>query len=319
MLLRDAAGSARNFGLPPSLIGLTAAAGRGGLRRSRKGRRGSSTCAAGRPLGILPGMTMSPIERHPDDYPRAALVTGAARRIGRAIALGLAQDGWAVAVHYNVSAEAAGDVAAEIAAGGGRAVTLHADLAREAAAAQLIPEAAEALGPLGCLINNASVFEPDDVETADRASWDRHLEPNLRAPLVLTQAFARALPAAAGGAVINILDERVWNPTPAFLSYTVSKSGLWTLTRTLALALAPRIRVNGIGPGPTLPSARQSAVQFERQCAMMPLGRGTSPEEISAGVRFILAAKAMTGQMIALDGGQHLGWAQPRGGTAPQD
>jgi NAD(P)-dependent dehydrogenase (short-subunit alcohol dehydrogenase family) len=256
-------------------------------------------------------MTMSPSERHPDDYPQAALVTGAAWRIGRAIALGLARDGWSVAVHYNGSAEAAREVVAEIEAGGGRAVAVHADLTREAAAAELIPEASEALGPLGCLINNASVFEPDDVETADRVSWDRHLEPNLRAPLVLTQAFARALPEAAGGAVINLLDQRVWNPTPYFLSYTLSKSGLWTLTRTLALALAPRIRVNGIGPGPALPSTRQSAEQFERQCATMPLGRGTSPEEIWAAVRFILAAKAMTGQMIALDGGQHLGWVQP--------
>jgi len=133
----------------------------------------------------------------------------------------------------------------------------------------------------------------------------------LRAPLVLTQAFAKALPEDAGGVIVNMLDERVWNLTPYFLSYTVTKTGLWTLTRTLAMALAPRIRVNGIGPGPTLPSPRQSNAQFARQCAMMPLGRGTTPEEICAAVRFILAAPAMTGQMIALDGGQHLGWAQP--------
>ncbi len=261
-------------------------------------------------------MTETPIARHPDAYPRAALVTGAARRIGRAIALDLERDGWAVAVHYNDSAEAAQAVVAEIEAGGGRAITLRADLAREAQTAALIPAAREALGPLGCLINNASVFEPDSLDTAGRASWDRHIEPNLRAPLVLTQAFARALPEAAGGAVINLLDERVWNLTPHFLSYTLSKSGLWTLTRTLALALAPRIRVNAVGPGPALPSARQSAEEFARQCAAMPLGRGTTPEEIAAAVRFILAAKAMTGQMIALDGGQHLGWAQPpRDGT----
>ena len=256
-------------------------------------------------------MTETPIARHPDAYPRAALVTGAARRIGRAIALDLARDGWAVAVHYNDSAEAAREVVAEIEAGGGRAVALRADLAHEAQTAALIPGASEALGPLGCLINNASVFEPDSVDTAGRASWDRHIELNLRAPLVLTQAFARALPEAAGGAVINLLDARVWNLTPYFLSYTLSKSGLWTLTRTLALALAPRVRVNAVGPGPALPSARQSAEEFARQCAAMPLGRGTTPEEIAAAVRFILAAKAMTGQMIALDGGQHLGWAQP--------
>ncbi len=253
-------------------------------------------------------------QSHPDDYPRNALVTGAGRRIGRAIALDLARAGWAVAVHYNSSAQAAGEVAAEIEAGGGRAVALKAELSDEAQAAALVPDAAAALGPLGCLINNASAFENDSVETADRASWDRHMDANLRAPFVLTQAFARALPEAAGGVVINLLDQRVWNPTPFFLSYTLSKAGLWTLTQTLAMALAPRIRVNGIGPGPALPSARQTPEQFARQCAMMPLGRGTSPAEICAAVRFILAAKAMTGQMIALDGGQHLGWSQPPDG-----
>ncbi|MFQ5775826.1 MAG: SDR family oxidoreductase [Kiloniellaceae bacterium] len=256
-------------------------------------------------------MSASAATRHPDDYPRAALVTGAARRIGRAIALDLARHGWSVAVHHHTSAEAAAAVVAEIEAAGGRAVALRADLAREPEAGELVPRASEALGPLGCLVNNASVFEPDTAATATRASWERHMEANLRAPLVLAQGFARALPEHAGGVIVNMLDERVWNLTPYFLSYTVSKSALWTLTRTLALGLAPRIRVNGIGPGPTLPSARQSAGQFERQCAMMPLGRGASPEEICAAVRFILAAKAMTGQMIALDGGQHLGWAQP--------
>jgi NAD(P)-dependent dehydrogenase (short-subunit alcohol dehydrogenase family) len=228
-----------------------------------------------------------------------------------------------VAVHYNASAEAAREVVTEIEAAGGRAVALQANLADEAQVAALVPDATAALGPLGCLINNASAFENDSIETADRASWDRHMEPNLRAPFVLTQAFARALPGAlpeaagvpasgaTGGVVINLLDQRVWNPTPYFLSYTLSKAGLWALTQTLAMALAPRIRVNGIGPGPALPNARQSPEQFARQCAAMPLGRGTTPEEICAAVQFILAAKAMTGQMIALDGGQHLGWAQP--------
>ena len=256
-------------------------------------------------------MTAEAKPPHPDDYPRAALVTGAGRRIGRAIALDLARAGWAVAVHYNASAQAAEEVVAEIEAGGGRAVALKAELSDQAQLAALVPDAAAALGPLGCLINNASSFENDSIGTADRASWDRHMEPNLRAPFVLTQAFARALPAAAGGVAINLLDQRVLNPTPFFLSYTLSKAGLWTLTQTLAMALAPRVRVNGIGPGAALPSARQTPEQFARQCAMMPLGRGTSPAEICAAVQFILAAKAMTGQMIALDGGQHLGWAQP--------
>jgi NAD(P)-dependent dehydrogenase (short-subunit alcohol dehydrogenase family) len=179
-----------------------------------------------------------------------------------------------------------------------------------------VPRAVAALGPLGCLVNNASSFENDAVATATRASWDEHIEVNLRAPLVLMQGFAAQLPEAASGAIINMLDQRVWSLTPYFVSYTVSKAGLWTLTQTMALALAPRIRVNGIGPGPTLPSPRQSEEQFARQCAAVPLRRGTSPEEIAAAVRFILAAPAMTGQMIALDGGQHLGWGQ-QGVAAP--
>ena len=252
---------------------------------------------------------------HPDAYPRAALVTGSARRIGRAIALDLARHGWAVAAHFHNSGEAAAALVAAIEAGGGRAVALRTDLSREADVADLVPRAARALGPLGCLVNNASAFEMDTVTNATRESWDKHMEPNLRAPLVLAQAFAHALPEESGGVVINMLDERVWNLTPYFLSYTVSKSALWALTRTLALGLAPRIRVNGIGPGPALPSPRQTAEQFARQCAIMPLGRGTSPEEICAAVRFIIETKSMTGQMIALDGGQHLGWAQP--GQAP--
>jgi len=242
--------------------------------------------------------------------PRAALVTGAGRRIGRAIALDLARQGWAVAVHYNTAAEDAAAVVDEIEAAGGRAVAIAADLTNEADVDALLPRATGAIGPIGCLVNNAAVFEPDTAETATRASWDNHLEPNLRAPFVLSQAFARALPADAGGVIINMLDERVWSLTPHFLSYTLSKTGLWTLTRTLALALAPRIRVNGIGPGPALPSARQTDAEFAHQCASVPLGRGTTPDEICTAVRFLLAAPSVTGQMIALDGGQHLAWAQ---------
>lgn len=256
-----------------------------------------------------------PNQRHPDDYPRAALVTGAARRIGRAIALELARDGWSVAVHYNSSAAEAEETAAVITDGGGKAVALQADLAVESETESLLPRAVEALGPLGCLVNSASTFELDLADGVTRRSWDLHMEPNLRAPFVLSQAFARAMPDDQGGAIVNLLDQRVWNLTPFFVSYSLAKCGLWTLTRTLALAFAPRIRVNGIGPGPTLPSPRQSQAQFDRQCARMPLGRGTTPEEIAAAVRFILAAKAMTGQMIALDGGQHLGWAQPEHGS----
>ena len=244
---------------------------------------------------------------------RVALVTGAGKRIGRAIALALAADGWSIGVHYNRSREEADSTVAGIERAGGRAASLRADLAREAEVETLVARTETALGgPVGCLVNNASLFEHDTVETVTRASWDAHMETNLRAPFVLTQRFAAALPAdAADGVVVNVIDQRVWNLTPHFVSYTLSKAGLWTLTRTLALALAPRIRVNAVGPGPTLPSPRQDREQFERQCAATPLRRGTSPEEIAAAVRFILAAPAMTGQMIALDGGQHLGWAQP--------
>jgi NAD(P)-dependent dehydrogenase (short-subunit alcohol dehydrogenase family) len=251
--------------------------------------------------------------------PKVALVTGAAKRIGRAIALDLARHGWAVAVHHRHSAAEAAEVVLEIERAGGRAVALPADLAREAHTHALIARAAEALGPLTCLVNSASLFEMDKIETMTRASWDAHIETNLRAPLVLSQGFAAQLPAGMQGNIVNMLDQRVWNLTPYFLSYTVAKMGLWTLTQTLALALAPRIRVNGIGPGPTLPSPRQSPEQFAEQFRAMPLGRGTTIEEICAAVQFILSAPAMTGQMIALDGGQHLGWAQPSRGYVARE
>lgn len=253
-----------------------------------------------------------------DGTPRAALVTGGARRIGRALALELARAGFAVAVHYKASAAEAEEVVQLIAGAGGHAVALPADLADEAETARLLPAAGEALGPLGLLINNASTFERDEWDDVTRDSWDRHLEPNLRAPFVLSQAFARQLPAEARGLIVNLLDQRVWNLTPHFLSYTVSKAGLWTLTRSLALALAPRIRVNGIGPGPALPSPRQSDAQFARQAAATPLGRGTDPEEICRALRFLLEAPSMTGQMIALDGGQHLNWSAA-GGPAVEE
>ena len=242
--------------------------------------------------------------------PKAALVTGGARRIGQALALALAGDGFAVAVHHRNSHAAAEDLVALIRNKGGAAVALAADLGDEAAVGTLLSRAEQALGPIGCLVNNAGVFVNDTVETATRASWELHLAVNLRAPFLLIQDFATRLPKSAGGVVVNLLDQRVWSLTPYFVSYTLSKAGLWTLTQTMALALAPRIRVNGIGPGPALPSPRQSAEEFAKQCATMPLRRGTSPQEIAAALRFILSAPAVTGQMIALDGGQHLGWAQ---------
>ncbi len=247
--------------------------------------------------------------------PKAALVTGGARRIGRALSLALAEAGFAVAIHHHRSGDEAQALAGEIVQSGGKAVALAADLTEEAEVKQLLPRTVAALGPVGVLVNNASIFENDTVATVTPDSWDRHLAVNLRAPFVLIQEFAQHLPAEAGGLVVNLLDERVWGLTPYFVSYTLTKSGLWTLTRTMALALAPRIRVNGIGPGPTLPSPRQSPEQFLDRCRRMPLRRGTSPAEVAAALRFILTAPAMTGQMIALDGGEHLGWAQA--GQAP--
>ncbi len=247
---------------------------------------------------MLPGAISATI-------PRTALVTGGAKRVGAAIVRALAAEGFAVAIHCHASTAEAEALVAEI----GRGCVLRADLARESEVAALLPAAEAALGPVGVLVNNASVFERDEALDATRESWDRHMEPNLRAPFVLTQHFARALPAESEGAVINLLDQRVWSLTPHFISYTVSKAALWALTQSLALALAPRIRVNAIGPGPAAPSSRQSAEQFTRQTASVPLGRGTSPEEVARAVTALLSLPAMTGQMIALDGGQHLQWA----------
>lgn len=251
--------------------------------------------------------------------PRTVLVTGGAYRIGRAISLELAAQGFAVAVHYNRSADGANALADEIQRSGGKAEAVAADLAVEEETATLIARVAETLGPVGCLVNNASVFEMDMWHNATRESWDAHIATNLRAPFVLSQTMARALPDGAEGAIVNLLDQRVWNLTPYFISYTLSKSALWTLTQTLALALAPRIRVNAIGPGPTLKSERQTEDQFRMQWNAVPLGHGATPEEIAAGVRFILSAPSMTGQMIALDGGEHMGWAQPSRGVFPRE
>ncbi len=235
------------------------------------------------------------------------LVTGAARRIGRAIALELGRRGWAVAVHHNDSAAAAAATVAEIERTGGRSAAFAADFRDETETAELIPRVSESLGAITCLVNNASIFEYDSPTTVTRDSWDAHMQINLRVPFVLSQALERHLPADTTANIINIIDQRVWNLTSHFTSYTLSKAGLWTLTQTLAMAFAPRVRVNGIGPGPVLPSPRQTEDQFRAQWSELPLRRRTEPEEIAAAVCFILDAPALTGQMIALDGGQHLG------------
>jgi NAD(P)-dependent dehydrogenase (short-subunit alcohol dehydrogenase family) len=237
------------------------------------------------------------------------------------MALYLARRGYDVAVHYAASRKEAEEVVKEITAMGRRACALRADLLIESQVEKLVPMAVQGLGgPLTVLVNNASIFEYDTLRTASRKSWDRHLESNLRAPFVLTQAFAAQAPAAgrdeagepvASGLVINMIDQRVHKLTPEFMTYTIAKMGLWALTRTAAQALAPQIRVNAIGPGPTLQGARQSDSHFTRQRAATVLGRGANPSDITAALGFFLDAPAVTGQMIAVDGGQHLGWQTP--------
>ncbi len=244
-----------------------------------------------------------------ESRPGAALVTGGARRIGRAIVLALAARGHDVAIHHRDSAEDAASLAEEVRALGRRAAVLSADLTDETETRALVPEAVEALGPLSILINNASVFEDDRVGGLSRETWDLHIETNLRAPIVLAEAFAEQAPEVA--CIVNLLDQRVLKPDPRFFSYALSRNGLWWATRTLAQALAPRIRVNGVGPGPTLASIHQSEAQFAAEQAAMPLGHGPSPEDIAGAVVYLVDARSVTGQMIAVDGGQHLAWRTP--------
>jgi NAD(P)-dependent dehydrogenase (short-subunit alcohol dehydrogenase family) len=245
------------------------------------------------------------------DTLRTILITGAARRIGRELALDSAAAGYDVAVHCHQSRAEAEEVAEMIRGLGRRAVVVAGDLAKAETPDRVMAAATAALGPIGVLINNASIFEPDEAGAITAESWAAHQDTNLRAPVLLAQAFARQLPAPWHGNVINIIDQRVWKLNPKFFSYTMSKAGLWTATRTLAQALAPRITVNAIGPGPALPSVRMDAAEFQKQERLTLLGRGTSPAEIAAAVRFILSQPALTGQMIALDGGQHLVWQTP--------
>ena len=239
------------------------------------------------------------------------LITGAARRIGRHMALSLATKGWAVAVHYNTSMQEAEDVVAEIQANGGRGVAVQGDLSVSETPEKIVAGAVAALGPLTCLVNNASKFDPDEAETVTHEGWDEHLNTNVRAPVFLAQTFAAQLPEGMQGNIVNIIDQRVWKLNPTFFSYTASKSTLWTVTRTLAQSLAPRIRVNAIGPGPALPNVRMNEADFAKQSRLTLLQRGTSPDEISSALEFILSAPALTGQMIVLDGGQHLVWQTP--------
>lgn len=250
-----------------------------------------------------------------------ALVTGAGRRLGRAMAIYLGQRGYDVALHYAASRNDAEILAAELAAMGRKAVTLRADLLIEAQVETLIAKAAKGLGgPLTLLVNNASIFEHDSFASATRASWDRHIESNLRAPFVLSQAFAAQAPRAATDSageplaqalIINMIDQRVHKLTPEFFSYTIAKMGLWAMTRTGAQALAPHVRVNAIGPGPTLQGARQTEAAFAKQRQSTLLARGANPADITAALGYFIDAPAVTGQMIAVDAGQHLAWETP--------
>jgi len=250
-----------------------------------------------------------------------ALVTGAGKRLGRAMALELARRGFDVAVHYASSGEEADAVVQEITGMGQRAVAVQADLLIEAEVEALLPKVTEALGgPVTCLVNNASIFEYDNIQSATRESWDRHMESNLRAPFVLTQALAAQIPEpetcemdepVARGLVINMIDQRVRKLTPEFMTYTLAKMGLWAFTQTAAQALAPRVRVNAIGPGPTLQGHRQSDRHFQTQRQSTVLGRGANAADIVAALAYFLDAPAVTGQLLCVDGGQHLGWQTP--------
>ncbi len=242
---------------------------------------------------------------------KAALVTAGAKRIGKSIALGLAAEGFAVAVHAHESNVEAEETVAEIEAGGGKAVVLVTDLTNVDGMDGLVPRAVEALGPLDLVVNNASAFISDTVAKPGKEAWDLHFALHVEAPSRIASAFAAQLPDASSGLIINMIDQRVLKLDPRFYSYVLSKSALWTATRTMAQALAPRIRVNAIGPGPTMPNERQKREDFDRQAASVPLGHGPDLDEISATVSYLYKAKSVTGQMIALDGGQHLAWKTP--------
>lgn len=245
-----------------------------------------------------------------------ALVTGAARRLGRAMALALAQEGRDVAIHCHGSGEKAEALAHQIRALGVRAEVFQADLLDPAQAEGLVGRVADRMGRLSVLVNNASIFEHDDIRSATRDSWDRHLGSNLRAPFILSQGFAaQAAPAdmsgrepVATGLIVNMVDQRVLKPTPEFITYSIAKAALWDMTRMLAQALAPAIRVNAIGPGPTLQGARQTEADFARQRSATILERGADPDDVVQALRYFLGARAVTGQLICVDGGQHLAW-----------
>jgi len=242
---------------------------------------------------------------------RTALVTGGARRIGRAIVEDLAAHGFAVAIHANESLAEAETLARSLRERGLAAAAVQCDLSDGRAAAGLVESARAALGPIGLLVNNASLFKPDTVEDFSDARWERHFAVHVKAPSILARDFARQRPEGAEGSIVNIIDQRVWNPTPRYYSYTLSKAALWMATRTMAQAFAPVIRVNAVGPGPSLPNERQDDAAFQAQVEGLILRRGPRLDEFGRTVRFLFETPSITGQMIALDGGQHLAWETP--------
>jgi NAD(P)-dependent dehydrogenase (short-subunit alcohol dehydrogenase family) len=240
-----------------------------------------------------------------------ALVTGGTKRIGAVIVRALAQAGYAVVIHCNASRAEADALAASINGSGGAAAVVSADLVDPAAVANLINAASVPFGPVTLLVNNASLFLADTLQTFDVLTWNRQFSVNIRAPSVLAREMAAALSEGSTGAVINIIDQRVRKLTPEFYSYTLSKAALLAATVTMAQALAPRIRVNGVGPGPTVANIHDGSAGFNQEAAGTPLGIPVAPEAIAEAVLYLARARHVTGQMIAVDSGQHIGWKTP--------
>jgi NAD(P)-dependent dehydrogenase (short-subunit alcohol dehydrogenase family) len=247
----------------------------------------------------------------PETARKTALVTGGARRIGRAIAIDLAQMGFAVAIHYRSSKADAEALVTKISDRGGHAAAFEADLARPEETQAMFNEVLDRFGPVDLLVNNASIFGEDDLHDFDWETWEEHFSVHVKAPVLLSRLFAEALPANARGLIVNMIDQRVWKLTPRFFTYTLSKSALWTATQTMAQALAPRIRVNAIGPGPTLLGERQKQADFDAQVKGLILERPAELSEFGATIAYLWNAASVTGQMVALDGGQHLAWETP--------
>lgn len=251
----------------------------------------------------------------PNQSPSVALVTGAGDRIGAAIAFALARAGHGIIIHYRSDSDGPKALRKRIRDEGGQAEIVRADLSKRSQRQTLVARAADLLGPLTILVNNASTFQPDSARDVDEKLWGAHFAIHAEAPVFLARDFAAQLPPGVEGNIVNIVDERVLHPSPAYFSYFLSKSVLWTATQTLAQSLAPAIRVNAIGPGPVLPHARQSQAEFDRSVESLPLQRHAGPEAIAQGVLNILSMPSFTGQMLALDGGQHLAWLPRRSST----